>query len=267
MTAMNHRQPVSIHVVIALSLSFAGMCVHAQTDTAVTSKAEPSSPTPSEPDSKSQQQCVALIAKGRFDEARELAKSFVAQHPKSSQSHLLLALTYHKQRKYEQAEPLLEKAIALDEDHNPPKMFLGWCRYYLGKQKEAEQSFLAYLPTNPDYPDIHFALGLIAYERDDLEEAMTRFDRAIKLASQQRRATDEAKSRARRADILIRQNKLEEARDELTTAIRLNPRLYGAMYKLSRVFHRMGDKESAKKAKAMHDTVREKLHPTKGHPE
>lgn len=220
-----------------------------------------------EPDSAVVQQCVRLIAQSQFGQAREIAEKLVKDFPKSSKAYLVLALTYHKERKYEQAEPLLKKAIELDADHHPPKMFLGWCSYYLGKQKQAEEAFKSYQPTNPNYPDVHFALGLIAYERDELDEAMKHFDNAVELAGGQQRVGDEAKARARRADILIRRNKLEEARDELVTAIRLNPRLYGAMFKLSRVFHRLGDVESAKKAKQMHDTVREKLRPTKGHPE
>ncbi len=222
---------------------------------------------PIDPDGSVIRQCVQLIGQRQFEQARTLAQRLVRDYPRSSRAYLMLALTYHKERKYEQAEPLLKKAVDLDATHHPPKMFLGWCRYYLGKQDEAEEAFKAYLPTNPDYPDIHFALGLIAYERDQLEEALKRFDKAVELAHDQRRNADEAKSRARRADVLIRQNKLEQARDELITAVRLNPQLYGAMFKLSRVFYRLGDVESARKAKQMHDTVREKRRPTRGHPE
>jgi tetratricopeptide (TPR) repeat protein len=220
-----------------------------------------------QPDPAQLRRCVELLGRGDFEQARSLAQSLVDAFPKSGRPRLLLALSYHKQRRYQEADPIFKRARELDPRDTAALAYHGWCLYYLGRSDEARAAFTAFLTTNPNYGDAHFALGLIAFDNDDLPQADERFRRAIDFAQRTRQRRDEAKARARLSDVLVRKGEFDQARRELEHAVKLNPDLYGAYFKLSRVLQRLGDKEGAKRARKMHDEVRQRVRPSKGHPE
>lgn len=218
-------------------------------------------------DPRTQGVCLQLIEAGRYDEARGITQRLIDKQPKSSMAFLLHGLTYHKQRRYEEAEPLFAKALELDPKNYRARLFYGWCLYNLGKPSAAREQFEAFLAVDADYPDAHFALGLLAIERDDLDVAEQRFKQTIASAKERGAAGDEAKARARLADVFVRRNRLEDAKRELQRSVELNADLYAAYFKLSRVLQRLGDKEGAARARRMHDEVRKRVHPTEGHAE
>lgn len=211
--------------------------------------------------------CLRLLSAQRFDEARALGKKLVASYPKSSRAHLMLALGYHKDRRYEAAEPWFERAMALDPQDHIVWSFYGWCLYNLGKTADARRVFEGFLKIQPEHADAHFALGLLDFDADDIVSSEKRFRSAIQYAQKAGGRADEAKARARLADVLVRTDRLDQARQELERAVRLNPDLYGAYFKLSRVLQRLGDAQGAAQARRMHEQVRERVRPTRGHPE
>ncbi len=211
--------------------------------------------------------CLRLIGAERFDEARAMTQKLVNSYPKSSRAHLFAALAYHKDRRYQSAVPLFERALALDPKDHVVRTFYGWCLYNLGKTDDARTMFNEFLRIQPDYADAHFAIGLLDFEADKIDAAAERFRKAIECAQKAGSRSDEAKARARLADIHIRTDKLQLAKQELKRAVQLNPDLYGAHFKLSRVLQRLGDRDGAARARVMHERVRERVRPTKGHPE
>ena len=54
--------------------------------------------------------CLKLIDQGKTQDARELLTPVVAQHPDWARAHVVLALTYHRENRNQQARPLFERA-------------------------------------------------------------------------------------------------------------------------------------------------------------
>lgn len=206
--------------------------------------------------------CLNLIRAAHYEEARSRLAPIIADHPQWARAQLMLALTYHEEQRYEMAKPLFAEALRLNPAENSVRPFYGWCLYYLGEPSAAREQFEAYLKVNAKYADAHFALGLIDFEEDRLDDAITRMNRTIELAQQAGDARTEGKAHARLGDIHLRRNNLEDARTELLKAVELRKDAYEAYYKLARVYQRLGDPEKAKWARSMHEQIRESLHPT-----
>jgi tetratricopeptide (TPR) repeat protein len=206
-------------------------------------------------------ECLNLVEQGEFDSARRRAHALVEKYPQSARAHLLLGLSYHKARHYEQARPHLEKAIELDPGDLPIRIFLGWCLYNLGEAEQSRAMFEVFISHRPDYADAHFALGLLDFADGEMESAERRFEQAIMLAGRAKSTDEEAKALLRLSDVYVATGRLEEAKGALMQSIRHNARLYSAWFKLSRVFDRLGDEEAAIKARAMHERVRSMVRP------
>lgn len=206
--------------------------------------------------------CLRLIRDKQYAAARSRLEAITAAHPEVSRAWLLLALTYHEEQRYGMARPLFEKTLRVNPDEHSTRPFFGWCLYYLGRGDAAIEQFELYLKINPNYADAHFAIGLVDYDRDELEKAVLRFTRTIEIARATQDPRTEGKARARIADVCIRRGELAKARDELLAAVKLRPDAYEAYFKLSRVYHRLGESERAAWARKMHDDIREQLHPS-----
>ncbi len=187
-----------------------------------------------------------VILRSRFDAARKILEPLVTEHPASGKAEFMLGLSYHQQRRYRQALPHFQRAVKLDPEYHQTRHFLGYCLYYLGDTEEAGRAFEKFLEHSPNNPHTHFALGLVAYEDDRLEEAEARFVRAIELCEGDPSLTQRcASAHTRLADVYIRSRTLEPARCHLETALRLNPALSGAHFKLSRVLAGLGEHDAS----------------------
>ncbi len=209
--------------------------------------------------------CLALIEQKQYEQARRLLAPVVADHPGWARAHFYLALTYQKENRYERARELFRRALQLDPQEHSVRLFYGWCLYYLGELAASREMIESFLAARPDYPDAIFALGLIDFDDDDIDSAGRRFKRAAELARQRKDKPTEAKARARLADVLIRSDELEPARDELVRSIELNPDNYETYFKLSRVLQRLGDAEGAEEARRAHHRVRQRARPSDPH--
>ncbi len=190
-----------------------------------------------------------LIGQQRTDAARAGLEQHLRQHPDDGPAEFLLGLTYHREKRYALARPHFEAAADMEPGYHPTHHFLGWCLYYLGDMTRARAAFEDHLALMPDEGDSIFAIGLIDLDEDRLDDAETRFRRAIELqASNPRRVKDVAKAHARLADVHIRRDELGAARSELQVATEMWPQHYTAFYKLSRVLNRLGDTEAAAEA-------------------
>jgi Tfp pilus assembly protein PilF len=207
--------------------------------------------------------CLRLIETKHYAEARARLKPILEIYHDWPRANLIYALAFHKDGLYGEAKPYFENALRLDPQELAVLPFLGWCLYYLGDLEGSRDRFDTYLRiVNPNYSDAHFALGLIAYDRDDIEAARSRFETAIGIAAAEKDAPVEGKARARLADVLIRTGDLPRAREELEKALQLRPDAYAAWFKLSRVRQRLGDEKGAEEARRMHDEVRERVRPS-----
>ncbi len=191
----------------------------------------------------------ALISQNQLGPARDRVSDYLQQNPETGQARFLLGLTYHREKRYALARPHFAKAAELNPQFHPTYHFYGWCLYYLGETEQARTAFQEHLRLAPTEGDSHFALGLLAMDADQLDEAERRFNKAIELqADNPRRRPDVAKAHARLGDLYIRREQLELAKGHLLDATNLWPQHYAAYYKLHLVLNRLGEPEAAKGA-------------------
>ncbi len=191
----------------------------------------------------------ALISQNQLGPARDRVSDYLQQNPETGQARFLLGLTYHREKRYALARPHFAKATEFSPQFHPTYHFYGWCLYYLGETEQARTAFQEHLRLAPTEGDSHFALGLLAMDADQLNEAERRFRKAIDLQSDNpRRQRDVAKAHARLADLYIRREQLESAKTHLQTATKLWPQHYAAYYKLHLVLNRLGEPEAAENA-------------------
>ncbi|MCA9296645.1 MAG: tetratricopeptide repeat protein [Phycisphaerales bacterium] len=194
------------------------------------------------------------IQRGETGRSRLALTSYMNTHPQDGQAVFLNGLTYHREKSYALARKHFDRAIEMAPEYYATYYFNGWAAYYLGQLSEARNLFLANLAFQPDNGDTHFALGLIALDLNETDEARMRFEKAIALhTGQPRRQPELAKARARLGEMLAMQGELDRAPEELEAATTLNPRAYEAWYQLSRVLTRLGDDEGAAHALKRHD--------------
>ncbi len=203
--------------------------------------------------------CLKLIRRHQTARARELLEPVVADHPGWAKARFYLGLTYHREKRYERAAELFKRSLELDPLFHTLRVYYGWCLYYLGDPEAAREMFESYLEVKPDYPDALFALGLIAFDADEVASAQRLFERVIVIAQTGEDAKTEAKARARLADVLIRLDIIKPAKAQLDRSIVLNPDNFEVYYKLSRVLERLGESEAAQAARLKHDEVRARI--------
>lgn len=190
-----------------------------------------------------------LIDAGLYEAARARLEPIVEQHPGWARATALLALTYYKESRFAQAEPLFARALEADPREIAIRPFYGWTLYSLGKLDAAEEMFRSLLGPMPDNAPAHYALGVIHRDRDEVDAARQRFETTVRLAAEQDDPPMEGRAHARLGDLYVRLDDLETAKRELERAVELFPDEVEALFKLSRVLQRLGDPDGAAAAR------------------
>lgn len=210
-----------------------------------------------------------LIRQRHTGPARVQLHNYLEAHANDGQACFLFGLTYHREKKYGEAKPWFEKALQFAPDYAVTHYFYGWTLYWLGDLPTSKREFETYLKSNPSEHDSHFALGLIALDGDDLDEAQRLFKRSMELLEASKIDDKAAMSRAkaRLGEVYERQGKLAEARGELEQAVTLYPDHYEALYKLYRVLVRLGDNDKADAVRKQYVETLQRVRPGTSFPE
>lgn len=202
---------------------------------------------------------AALLA-ADFEAAGRMARRWADAQPGSARAAFYVGLSFHKQKRHAEALAFLERAEAAPDNDFPEAAhvphYLGWCRYYLGDLAGAHRAFEAHAAAFPEYDDTQFALGLVAFDRDELDEAERRFRRALELLRRAAgdaapgTARERAKCLARLGDVALRRGDLESAERDARAAVELWPDHHEAWAKLARVLDRQGKAAEASAARS-----------------
>lgn len=218
------------------------------------------------------------IEQGQFAAARLRARRLLAAAPDDGVAEFLIGLSLHREKRSQAALPHLLAATRSAPHFSPGWYFLGWAAFQAGDPALAETAFRRHLDLDADAADTHFALALVALERDGLDEAERLLHASIRLiheAASRRQGTgapaagadsarDEAKARVRLADIHLLRGDAEAARGELLQAVALYPDHYESHYKLARVLTRLGDEAGAAAAMSTFERLRARHYPPTG---
>ena len=208
------------------------------------------------------------IEEKRYEAGRELARAYLAAHPRDGQAKYFIGLSYYWTGNYGAARPWLEGALELEPDLWFAHDFLGSSLFLLGELGAARREYEAYVAAAPDDPKGQYGLGLIDLDETHLDEAGERFRRAIQLfgalakedpARFATRQSELAECHARLGEVHFARGEYEPARAELLRATEISPGNISAFYTLSLVHRRLGEEELADRAASRYESARQAL--------
>lgn len=158
---------------------------------------------------------IAFCEKGDFQNAKPILKTLIEKNPTQSEYHRIMGQVLSEEGEQDLAIDYLIDALRWDAKNNYALIMTGnifakykndvdtALKYYnqsleinpkdfislnniganlmqLGKLKEAEKYFYEALKINADYPNTHYALGLIAEIREDFNSAFYSFTNTLK---------------------------------------------------------------------------------------
>ena len=187
---------------------------------------------------------------GRHDTGRRMVAAYLKiGGTRQGQAEFLLGFAAHKQDLYEEALTHFARAVQLEPTYVATYYYQGFALFQLGHMDDARKAYEIYLGAQPDRPNAHFGLGLVALEQDRIDEAAKYIGRASELERMRARIPkfkddaerDIGRYLARMADVKLRQEDLNGARDMLRESVKLVPDIPDVWNKLSRVLVRLGD--------------------------
>ena len=211
-----------------------------------------------------------LVKQADWPAVEALLTPFIEEWPDTPRARFFLGMAIHKQKNYAQALPhlLAARGEPAFERQETVDYFLGWCLYNLGRLEEAGEAMGRFVEVQPNEGDGHFVLGLVAYDLNQLEEAEAAFQRASDLFEEQFRTVPEqrkatfagemAKAQGRLGDVYFDQDRLQEALQSYSIAVRYIPNHYVVWYKLSQIFEELGQTQEAEMARQRYEEFRPK---------
>jgi protein O-GlcNAc transferase len=122
-----------------------------------------------------------LHASGRLEEALALYEQALAEAPGDWRALTRLGLLHVQQGRHDSAEPLLQRAVALNGANPEAHAWLGESRRHRGRLEEAAASLRDALRLQPDFAPAWFNLGLALAETKDPQGAIDAWSRFVEL--------------------------------------------------------------------------------------
>lgn len=163
---------------------------------------------------------VHAMNQGRFEEAGTLFKDVLKTKPRDFAASYRLGVALRSLGRYRPALEMLNTAAALDPAYQGVHLDLGITLYHLEQWEDAQTELLAAEAAEPPLGSRHgltqYYLGLTHQKQQRYQEAAGRFLRAAALSREL-----EPNARYYAGVAFYRMGRLEEARDELETVLRI----------------------------------------------
>ncbi len=212
------------------------------------------------------QEVVGAIGQQRLETARDLAERYLARHPGDGRAAFFIGLTHYQTDNFGKAKPYFEQTLELSPDYFVVHQYFGRCLYMLGDMVGARREYERHIAADPELPDAHYGLGLVALEERRVEDGESAFRNAIDRYEQRRQRNPQkfrgsepglARCHARLADVYFAKEEYESARDHLLLSTQIAPRNISAFYTLSLVYRRLGEEELADRALLHYESSRD----------
>lgn len=119
---------------------------------------------------------------GDHQRAAGLLNEGIAAHPHAAALHNNLAVVHERQGRFDEALATLEKGIHEDPGLAQLQKNLGDLLYRVGRYDEAFEAYQRAVKSNPDIGgDVYLKLGNIRFRRQDREDAVRCWERALEL--------------------------------------------------------------------------------------
>jgi tetratricopeptide (TPR) repeat protein len=131
-------------------------------------------------------QAMQLARQGQYQEAERLLKQFAEQNPQDFQAQRALGELYYRFGYYAAAEPVLERAFALEPRDRRSRILSAVCLFKIGDVEHAAQATRKLLAETPPPNDIDLSLtyAQYLYENHDLNGALALAKATVAFAPQ-----------------------------------------------------------------------------------
>lgn len=175
-----------------------------------------------------------LIKQGRTQNAIKLAKQIILKEPKNYLAHYYLGKCYLKDNKSELAlleYQLVNECAVFGEVINEVDFKKEYGQLLLKHHKSAEalKNYLLLTQMDPKNAENYFIVGSIYKDAGKTDTALGYFKKAVALDKRH------AKAHGELGLILFKLKQLNEAKNEINLAIRLNPEAYSSYYYLGKI--------------------------------
>ena len=128
-----------------------------------------------------EQQAVALINRGKLQEAEAIYKDLIANGSKNHIVYGNLAAICGMEGRFDELIKLLNKALEIQPNYPSAHNNLGTALKQQGNIKAAINSYNKALELKPNYPDAHYNLGNIFREQGNLHAAISSYNKVLEL--------------------------------------------------------------------------------------
>ncbi|WP_051180345.1 tetratricopeptide repeat protein [Caballeronia insecticola] len=182
---------------------------------------------------------LALKAQKRYEEAEIVLRRAIALEPRLFHAHLNLARVFDEQRKFGDAEAAYRRVIELKPDAADIRFNLGKLLARVGRSAEAEVELRRAAELRPAWAEAHNSLGAVLAERGSSDEAEAAFRRALEITPRFPEAS------CNLGLLLVERRRFEEAEATLRFALSVDPEFAGASEGLANLLSRLGRAEEA----------------------
>lgn len=208
-----------------------------------------------------EQRGSALLERKDYAQAAKVFEEATALYPRSARLRMGLGLSLYGAGKYPQAAGALREAARLAPDDPAPVVMLAETLQFV--QDPAAAGLLKHFSKlHPQNARGHYAYGLSLWRGfrthhtpETLAGARAEFEKAVALDP------DDADARLQLGMIYDEQSTPSRAVVEYLAAIRANPRLATAHYRLARDYERLGEKSKAAAEFAQYEKLRGQISP------
>lgn len=186
-------------------------------------------------------QARRLFAAGSYDQASRLLEDSLKQQPKDADIHLLLGQTYALEGRRTDAIQQFTRTLELRPDSAPAYNALGTALNRFAEFDQARKAFEQAIALDPQLPDAHINLAMSLAQTGDMTGTAQHLQMAIYI---QPKAKTAATAHYLLAKIFAEQDS-QHALDELSAAVRIEPRDQEAWLALGRLHRDMNDETGA----------------------
>ncbi len=178
-------------------------------------------------------------ALGNNKDAEEAYKRAIAADPKIIEAYLFLSRNYMRDRRFKEAQPVLETGLSQAPDNAAMRVGMGELALHERNLERAENEFKKAIELNPYSADAHLGASRVSQERGKFELAATQVEKALQLNPRI------PGGRLQRGVALWKLDRLEEAIAELEAAHEAEPKVTQIVVTLGAVKFDKGDLNGA----------------------
>jgi serine/threonine protein kinase/Flp pilus assembly protein TadD len=181
-----------------------------------------------------------------LDKAVELSLKAIMYDSTLAEAYSSLALSYYYKNSFEEAITAVNKALELD----PNSFFAYWIKgriyFTTDKMSEAIEPFKSAIELNPDFYTAYGDLRMVCERLNNIDEREKITKKALGFyPGYLEKNPDDSRARIFYAQLLVRNNKIEEAKRETTTALELSPNDVVMLYNAACVYSIINEKQLA----------------------